>query len=57
MSVDNEVEVAEFPVGSLDDFVARLRGALEEKASWGKLELSKLVDQIHIQVLKDQLKG
>ncbi len=55
MSIDNE-EVA-YQVGSLDDFVARLRGALEQKASWGKLELSKLVDQIHIQVLKDQLKG
>ncbi len=53
----NEVEKALFPVGSRDDFVARLRAALEQKASWGKVELSKLIDQIHIQVLKDQVKG
>ncbi len=53
----NEEQAVEFPVGSLDDFVVRLRVALELKTTWGKLELSKLIDQIHIQVLKAQVRG
>jgi hypothetical protein len=54
MSINDEVGA---PVGSLDDFTARLRAALEKKTTWGKLELFTLIDQVHIQVLKDQVRG